>query len=173
MRTNQLREERFERSGAEDLPADFASRQTYIGSDEVPEVPFAPGLVERLVAHPMSLARDTGRVILVAGAQGSGKTVLSTVIGEVSHEAEPPLTSEEIAAHLYAFFHIEEQDRLPQLLDGLKKNPKQADLDLLQAASGSAARASSGCAWRCPRPCCPTWCRACCPIRIWACRSCR
>ena len=121
-----------------DFVTDFVNRQVYAGTDEVPRYSSHLGWVNDDPAEPMSLSRDSGRLVLVAGAQGAGKTVLSTIIGESSQRAEPPLTSAEILPTSYAFFHIEEQDRLPQLLDGLKKNPKQADLQILKQRLGIA-----------------------------------
>ena len=115
---------------------DFTNRQVYTGADETPHYSSFLGWIDDNPGEPLSLSRDSGRVVLVAGAQGGGKTVLSTIIGESSQQAEPPITSAEILPTAFAFFHIEEQDRLPQLLDGLKKNPKRADLEMLKARLG-------------------------------------
>ncbi len=137
LHAEQLRTLRFqEQTQTETFLTDFTARQIYMGSDEVPLYHSHLGWIDDSMAKPVSLARDTGRLILVAGSQGGGKTVLSTVIGEVSQEAQPPMTSAEILPSAFVFMHIEEQDRLPQLLDGLKKNPKPADLDLLMKRLG-------------------------------------
>ena len=137
LHARRIREARFQQiNQKKTFLEDFTARQIYVGSDEVPKYSSHLAWQDDNFAKPVSVARNTGRVILVAGGQGSGKTVLSTVIGEASQEAEPPMTSPEILPTAFVFFHIEEQDRLPQLLDGLKKNPKQADLDLLMNRLG-------------------------------------
>src|ERR1700757_1514501 len=45
-------------------------------------------------------------------------------------------TSAEVLPSCFGFFHLEEQDRLPQLLDGLKRNPKEKDLALIKQRLG-------------------------------------
>ena len=54
----------------------------------------------------------------------------------------------------YVFFHLEENDRLPQLLDGLRPNPNPRDLELLMARLGvGGRRRCCGCGWWCRTSC--------------------
>jgi hypothetical protein len=117
---------------AEAVATRCREKMVFAGSDTVPTYWSNLGWIEDHPDFPLAMSRDSGHLILAAGAQGSGKTVMSTLIAQDSQQAEPPLTSDAILPTAFCFFHIEENDRLPQLLDGLKKNPKQADLDVLK-----------------------------------------
>src|SRR5262249_55178722 len=109
----------------------FEQNLTFLGTETVPAHWSFAGWLDDNPARPFAFTRDSGLLMLVAGSQGSGKTVLSTLLCEGSLYACPMLTSRTILPTCFAFFHLEEQDRLPQILDGLKPNPTQRDLELL------------------------------------------
>lgn len=114
----------------------FQERIIYVGTDEVPRTHSLLGWLDDDFRFPVAVSRDCGHLNLICGAQGMGKTLFSTILCETSVHAQEPLTSSFLLPSGYCFFHLEEQDRLPQLLDSLKKNPVQKDLDLLMQRLG-------------------------------------
>lgn len=87
-------------------------------------------------ARPVAISRDAGLVLLCAGIQGAGKSVLCTALCEGFLQDDLGLCSGEAVPTACAVFHVEEQDRLPQQLEGLRQNPSSAELEILAARLG-------------------------------------
>lgn len=108
----------------------------FVGCAERPQTYSMMGWIEGDARWPVAVARDRGLVALVAGEPGCGKTIFSTLFAEGCLRRKPPVTSEKVLKTAFCFFHLEEHERLPQLLDGLKPNPNARDLQILRERLG-------------------------------------
>lgn len=130
-------------------------RIVYLGSETPPVHYVNLGWFDddpnQIAAYP----RDEGTLALAAGRQGAGKTVLSTLFAEGCFTPGEPLSGNKHLPTSYAFVHLEENERLPQLLAGLSPNPKPEDLALLKSRLGVSGQGFSRIRIAVPRG--PVW----------------
>lgn len=114
----------------------FEERLTFVGCDEPPAAFAHLGWAEDDADRPVALGLQGGQLILASGVVGAGKSILGTVLIEGALGPGAPLSSPALPPTAALAFHIEEHDRLPQLLDGLRPNPVPSDLQLLAGRLG-------------------------------------
>src|SRR5262249_6534489 len=111
------------------------SNLVYLGTSTVPATYGVLGWDEW--DRPFAVSQDGGQIILAMGTLGSGKSHLSVALIESCLRPIAGLTAPHVRPTAVIVFHTNLVNAaLPQILAGLRRNPRQEDLEVLARRLG-------------------------------------